>query len=42
MVLAEMTDSDMTAASSNLMTNAMEWLTWLQENFPEMVSMLMY
>lgn len=42
LVLAEMTDADMTATSNSLMMNAMEWLTWLQENFPEMVSMLMY
>ena len=41
LVLAEMTDADMAAASTNLMTNAMEWLSWLQENFPELVSMLM-
>lgn len=41
MVLAEMTDADMTAASNSLMMNAMEWLSWVQENFPELVSMLM-
>lgn len=42
LVLAEMTDADMTATSNSLMMNAMEWLSWVQENFPEMVSMLMY
>ena len=41
-VLAEMTDSDMTAAYTSLMSNAMEWLSWVQENFPELVNMLMY
>lgn len=40
-VLAEMTDADMTAASTSLMMNAMEWVSWLQENFPELMSMLM-
>lgn len=40
-VLAEMTDADMTAASTGLMMNAMEWVSWLQENFPELMSMLM-
>lgn len=41
LVLAEMTDADMTATSNSLMMNAMEWLSWVQENFPELVSMLM-
>lgn len=40
-VLAEMTEAEMTAASTGLMMNAMEWVSWLQENFPELVSMLM-
>ena len=40
-VLAEMTEADMTAASTGLMMNAMEWVSWLQENFPELMSMLM-
>ena len=31
----------MTAASTGLMMNAMEWVSWLQENFPELMSMLM-
>lgn len=41
LVLAEMTDADMAEVSNSLMTNAVEWIMWLQENFPELVSMLM-
>ncbi len=41
-VLAEMTTADMTAAANALMTNAMTWLGWVQQNFPELMSMLMF
>ena len=41
LVLAEMTDADMAEVSNSLMANAVEWIMWLQENFPELVSMLM-
>lgn len=40
-VLAEMTAADMSNAASSLMSNAMEWLTWVQQNFPELMSLLM-
>lgn len=40
-VLAEMTSADMNAALNSLMGNAMEWLSWVQQNFPELMSLLM-
>ena len=41
-VLSEMTKEARTAASLDVMGNITEWLGWVRENFPELVSMLTF